>query len=774
VATFVRRTEELPAIVAQQPFPSVDGCALYIGFLKSAPDRRAQQKLAKYRNDNDDVRVNQREVYWLCRTKMSESAFSGALLEKTLGMASTLRNVTTVRKSPKSIVPAEGRDLPLRYTPQVQVQVRFPILAALLLVAATAYAVEPITITFDEPAIYLNHDVNMFRAQTILHRGVTFRNGYLIQFRDNADAPLNSRMYSSHPGSCHFCNFIQISFPIGATKIVLKAVGGGQEGLEVWDGPISLPTSKLLFKGPKHEWQTIKIDKVGIGPINLYSYTIDFLGKHFPGSVTVDDVTFTPAPPLGDELPAQPVRAPKRPDEAGDTRVVVDTGSGLDTRCSFHGRLRIDVPVKRVVGLVDAGGKLLNPQQLTSSGYLSKTATIKVAAYDVDGPKEVDAVYFNDHRLGNLSGINNGWTENTFTVPIEWVNFGRRAEGDINVEGLNTLRVDIDEANHPLEKWCTSVDWVSLEFDAIAPIFLVHGTNSGPKTWESGVSELLDSVGIPYSNDIQLEPNGTNAENGAILAARVRELADGFGARSCHIVAHSKGGNDTREFLSQHYDPSSLSVLSLYTLSTPFHGTVVADIIEDARSLRGSTSSNAYIAELIARDYSFINTPCCAGITNNTTAYMSKFNLARPVPADVKLYHFAADADLDNDQKISLEERQPIFPDLFFGWFNDLLDEVAEANYFALGTIRKAEVAWKPIKDSTGFTVATVPLLEVVAYNDPFLENDLVVTTSSAQLDPRKYLGQVDANHSRLKSSIIIRGILSRIYADFPIQERTQ
>jgi len=46
----------------------------------------------------DTFRVHGREVYWLCRTKTSESAFSGAVLEKALGMPATLRNANTVRK----------------------------------------------------------------------------------------------------------------------------------------------------------------------------------------------------------------------------------------------------------------------------------------------------------------------------------------------------------------------------------------------------------------------------------------------------------------------------------------------------------------------------------------------------------------------------------------------------------------------------------------------------------------------------------------------------
>jgi uncharacterized protein (DUF1697 family) len=90
VTTFVRSVDELSGIASREPN---EGCTLWIGFLKSAPAKPLVLK-----EKNDEVRVYDREVYWLCRTKMSESTFSGALLEKTLGMPATLRNVTTVRK----------------------------------------------------------------------------------------------------------------------------------------------------------------------------------------------------------------------------------------------------------------------------------------------------------------------------------------------------------------------------------------------------------------------------------------------------------------------------------------------------------------------------------------------------------------------------------------------------------------------------------------------------------------------------------------------------
>lgn len=102
VTTFIRSTAELAAVAAYQPFPPIDlaatGSSLYIAFLKAPPSVERQQKLLAFRTERDDFHFHEREFYWRCRTKMSESTFSGALLEKTVGMPATMRNSTTIKK----------------------------------------------------------------------------------------------------------------------------------------------------------------------------------------------------------------------------------------------------------------------------------------------------------------------------------------------------------------------------------------------------------------------------------------------------------------------------------------------------------------------------------------------------------------------------------------------------------------------------------------------------------------------------------------------------
>jgi uncharacterized protein (DUF1697 family) len=99
VATFLRTPDEMKAIVAHDPFPPDSAAhAIYVAFLKAPPTNEASRTLLGFSNEIDEFRANGREVYWKARKGVSESTFSGAQLEKTLGMPATMRNITTVRK----------------------------------------------------------------------------------------------------------------------------------------------------------------------------------------------------------------------------------------------------------------------------------------------------------------------------------------------------------------------------------------------------------------------------------------------------------------------------------------------------------------------------------------------------------------------------------------------------------------------------------------------------------------------------------------------------
>lgn len=102
VTTFIRSPAELKKIASYEPFSAAElagaGHVLYVAFLSETPGAEAQQKVLSLATAVDDFHLSGRELYWLCRTKVSDSQVSGALLTRTLGAQMTLRNSSTVKK----------------------------------------------------------------------------------------------------------------------------------------------------------------------------------------------------------------------------------------------------------------------------------------------------------------------------------------------------------------------------------------------------------------------------------------------------------------------------------------------------------------------------------------------------------------------------------------------------------------------------------------------------------------------------------------------------
>jgi len=102
VATFIRSVEELKAIAEYKPFMKSDlenkqNC-LYIGFLNNQPDKDSQKKVLALSDQASEFHFNKTELYWLCRKNFSDSGITGKTLEKALGMETTMRNSTTIKK----------------------------------------------------------------------------------------------------------------------------------------------------------------------------------------------------------------------------------------------------------------------------------------------------------------------------------------------------------------------------------------------------------------------------------------------------------------------------------------------------------------------------------------------------------------------------------------------------------------------------------------------------------------------------------------------------
>lgn len=97
-ATFLRTDHELARVLEHEALGDFGAQSVYIAFLFEKPPKESHAKLMAHGTKSDQFHVNDREVYWVCRTHMSDSPFFRVGIEKALGMKATVRNATTVAK----------------------------------------------------------------------------------------------------------------------------------------------------------------------------------------------------------------------------------------------------------------------------------------------------------------------------------------------------------------------------------------------------------------------------------------------------------------------------------------------------------------------------------------------------------------------------------------------------------------------------------------------------------------------------------------------------
>ncbi len=105
VVTLLRSASELAATATYEAFPSADlalpGSSLYVAFLREELPPVVQESVLTLGNQVDSFHAHEREIYWLCRTCLSEPpVFARGLFEKAVHAPVTLRNITTVNVNP--------------------------------------------------------------------------------------------------------------------------------------------------------------------------------------------------------------------------------------------------------------------------------------------------------------------------------------------------------------------------------------------------------------------------------------------------------------------------------------------------------------------------------------------------------------------------------------------------------------------------------------------------------------------------------------------------
>ena len=101
VRTFVRTGAEVAAASRLRPWPEAritSAGAFCIGFL-DAPLTAAQRTVVhSFATDDDAFHVNGADVYWLCRSRQSDSAFDYAKFERHLKTRASFRGMNTITR----------------------------------------------------------------------------------------------------------------------------------------------------------------------------------------------------------------------------------------------------------------------------------------------------------------------------------------------------------------------------------------------------------------------------------------------------------------------------------------------------------------------------------------------------------------------------------------------------------------------------------------------------------------------------------------------------
>jgi pimeloyl-ACP methyl ester carboxylesterase len=246
----------------------------------------------------------------------------------------------------------------------------------------------------------------------------------------------------------------------------------------------------------------------------------------------------------------------------------------------------LTVDVTRYAGPTTGAHTLLYADDLVMTGLASGKAVLRIVGFGVQ-PDKHHVVSFNGVPVDQLNPADNSppylkpagcdWSVTTFKVPFGSVRFpaSRGSGGGGPPAQPNTVAVSVDGTPA-----CLKVKGMSLSIKVMSPIILIHGNESnGGFFGRQGFGDGLDEKRLHWDNSILL-PGATRERSAQNLLAFVPGIVQSFGVDSVHLVAHSKGGLDTREYLEL-YQPSQVppfTVLSFTTLSTPHNGSILADI----------------------------------------------------------------------------------------------------------------------------------------------------------------------------------------------------
>lgn len=280
--------------------------------------------------------------------------------------------------------------------------------------------------------------------------------------------------------------------------------------------------------------------------------------------------------PAGERPPERPSQATAGPAAAafapGETRVRLDQGGNAVYRVDdgytldqylFRSQSPIDfsIDVNRDFGPVDADG-----HPVEGNALFGKTARITLRAFDVDDKStrtdvapERDIVIVNDKTLETpITGANDQWNINTLRFSANELTLPTAA----NPTGRNQFFLSIDTANSGPDVWAVEVDWAELRLSTeVVPVAMVHGFNGDANDFTDPRIGLLpfylDRVASLEGRAIATSQTrrGSIRTNTRLLEGSITDLLRTSGADQVNLLAHSKGGLESRLYIFDHPRP---------------------------------------------------------------------------------------------------------------------------------------------------------------------------------------------------------------------------
>jgi triacylglycerol lipase len=168
----------------------------------------------------------------------------------------------------------------------------------------------------------------------------------------------------------------------------------------------------------------------------------------------------------------------------------------------------------------------------------------------------------------------------------------------------------------------------------------------GPVVYFNGVRDHLTTKFLDLRILVtQVSPDGTIERRGTELGQQIAQamVPDGILApdEPVHVIAHSMGGLDAR-FLLSPANPSNLSnrVASLTTISTPHHGSPIADVLVAIEHDLGGGNAEKLLEHALRNALNLAKVPA-TGLHDLTSEAVRRFNAHFPDDASTKKFSVA-------------------------------------------------------------------------------------------------------------------------------------